>query len=138
MNDLTAAFGRAQLTRLEMYLEWKERSVPLQTRRLSEVPYLILPREPEGCEHTWYNYVIRFDVDAMGHADDARAFRAKIVRAPMIGRISEVPPSQQNRPLSDAGAATTAGSETRRGLARWRQWTARRGVVREDYGAHLH
>jgi dTDP-4-amino-4,6-dideoxygalactose transaminase len=81
MNDLTAAFGRAQLTRLEMYLEWQERSVPLLTRRLREVPYLILPTEPEGHEHTWYNYVIRFDLASMGHAHDARAFREKIVRA---------------------------------------------------------
>lgn len=81
MNDLTAAFGRAQLTRLEMYLEWQERSIPLLTRGLSELPYLVLPTEPVGHEHTWYNYVIRFDLDAMGHAHDARAFREKIVRA---------------------------------------------------------
>ncbi len=81
MNDLTAAFGRAQLTRLEMYLEWQERSVPLLTRRLREVPYLILPTEPAGHEHTWYNYVIRLDVEAMGHADTARAWRDRIVRA---------------------------------------------------------
>jgi dTDP-4-amino-4,6-dideoxygalactose transaminase len=81
MNDLTAAFGRAQLTRLEMYLEWQERGVPLLTRRLSEVPHLILPTEPEGYEHTWYNYVIRLDFDAMGRAGGARAFREKIVRA---------------------------------------------------------
>ncbi len=81
MNDLTAAFGRAQLTRLEMYLEWQERSVPLLTRRLSEVPHLILPTESPGHEHTFYNYVIRFDLDAMGHAHDARVFRDKIARA---------------------------------------------------------
>ncbi len=81
MNDLTAAFGRAQLTRLQMYLEWQERSVPLLTRRLREIPHLILPTEPAGCEHTWYNYVVRLDLDAMGHAGDALAFRNKIVRA---------------------------------------------------------
>jgi dTDP-4-amino-4,6-dideoxygalactose transaminase len=81
MNDLTAAFGRAQLTRLEMYLEWQERSVPLLTRRLAEVPHLLLPAEPAGHEHTFYNYVIRFDFDAMGHAHDARALRDKLARA---------------------------------------------------------
>jgi dTDP-4-amino-4,6-dideoxygalactose transaminase len=81
MNDLTAAFGRAQLTRLEMYLEWQERSVPLLTRRLGDVPYLLLPTAPTEHEHTWYNYVIRFDVEAMGRAGDARGFREKIVRA---------------------------------------------------------
>ena len=81
MNDLTAAFGRAQLTRLEMYLEWQERSVPLLTRRLSEIPHLILPTEAGGYEHTFYNYVIRFDLDSMGHAHDARAFRDKLARA---------------------------------------------------------
>jgi dTDP-4-amino-4,6-dideoxygalactose transaminase len=81
MNDLTAACGRAQLTRREMYLEWQERSVPLLTRRLGDIPHLLLPTESPGHEHTFYNYVIRFDLDAMGRARDARAFRDKLARA---------------------------------------------------------
>ena len=80
-NDLTAAFGRAQLTRLDMYLEWQRHNVQMLAAQLQGVPNLILPVEPAGHEHNWYNYVLRFDMDALGHTQDANAFRDKIVQA---------------------------------------------------------
>jgi hypothetical protein len=45
------------------------------------VPNLILPVEPEGFGHNYYNYTIRFDMKALGHARDAAAFRDKLVKA---------------------------------------------------------
>ena len=80
-NDLTAAFGRAQLTRLDLYLDWQKRNVRQLHEQLQGTPYLLLPSEPTGHEHNWYNYVIRFDLAALGHADDAAPFRDKIVQA---------------------------------------------------------
>ena len=80
-NDLTAAFGRAQLTRLDLYLEWQKRNVHQLHEQLQGTPYLLLPSEPAGHEHNWYNYVLRFDLAALGHADDAAPFRDKIVQA---------------------------------------------------------
>ena len=56
-NDLTAAFGRAQLTRLDLYLEWQKRNVHQLHEQLQGTPYLLLPSEPAGHEHNWYNYV---------------------------------------------------------------------------------
>jgi dTDP-4-amino-4,6-dideoxygalactose transaminase len=79
-NDLTAAFGRAQLTRLNEYLAWQKENVQQLAGLLRGVPYLVLPTEPPGHEHNWYNYVIRFDMEALGHAADAAPFRDKIVR----------------------------------------------------------
>ncbi len=83
-NDMTAAFGRAQLRRLDEHLA----RIKLNARRLSEclrgVPGLILPVEPEGFEHNWYNYTIRFDLELLGRpasSAEARAFRDRIVAA---------------------------------------------------------
>lgn len=80
-SDLGAAFGRAQLTRLDDYLEAQKVNARRLTERLSDVPHLILPGEPDGCEHNWYNYTVRFDMEALGHASDAAAFRDGILQA---------------------------------------------------------
>lgn len=80
-NDLSAAFGRAQLTKLDHYLRVQRAHARRLTECLQDVPNLILPTEPEGVEHNWYNYTIRFDMEALGHAKDASAFRDKIVEA---------------------------------------------------------
>jgi dTDP-4-amino-4,6-dideoxygalactose transaminase len=81
MGDMTAAFGRAQLTRLDDHLAQVKINARRLTECLQDVPYLILPTEPRGHEHNWYNYTIRFDLGAMGHAHDAPAFRDKVVNA---------------------------------------------------------
>jgi dTDP-4-amino-4,6-dideoxygalactose transaminase len=80
-NDLTAAFGRAQLCKLDRYLAHQAANVRCLDDALQDAPGLILPRVPEGSKHNWYNYVIRFDMDALGHAHDPRVFRDKLVRA---------------------------------------------------------
>src|SRR5262245_2235795 len=80
-NDLTAAFGRAQLTRLDTYLAWQAHNAQELSRNLHGIANVILPTVPEGHEHSWYNYVLRFDMDALGHSADASHFRHKIVRA---------------------------------------------------------
>ncbi len=80
-NDLTAAFGRAQLTRLDTYLAWQAHNAQTLTRSLQGIPYISLPQVPAGHVHNWYNYVLRFDMEALGHTADASRFRHTIVRA---------------------------------------------------------
>jgi perosamine synthetase len=80
-NDLTAAFGRAQLTKLDSYLQTQKANACRLTECLQGVPGLILPGAPEACEHTYYNYTLRFDVEAPGGSDSPGAFRDRIVRA---------------------------------------------------------
>ena len=80
-NDLTAAFGRAQLTRLDSYLAWQAHNAQALTQHLQGLPHVLLPSVPAGHDHNWYNYVLRFDLDALGHGEDASTFRHKIVRA---------------------------------------------------------
>jgi dTDP-4-amino-4,6-dideoxygalactose transaminase len=86
-NDLTAAFGRAQLTKLDGYLAQQADNAGRLTEALQGVPGLILPQVSEGFDHNWYNYVLRFDVDALnemyrGTSDlAAPELRKKIVDA---------------------------------------------------------
>ncbi len=80
-NDLTAAFGRAQLTRLDAYLAQQRQNARVLEESLGLLPGLVLPGVPQGCDPNWYNYVIRIDTDVAGHAVDARAFRDRVVKA---------------------------------------------------------
>jgi perosamine synthetase len=80
-SELNAAFGRAQLKKLDGYLAYQEESTQLLTELLADVPHLILPTVPEGYETNGYNYTIRFDMKALGHEHDASAFRYKIIEA---------------------------------------------------------
>jgi len=80
-SEIIAAFGRAQLTKLDPYLDTQKKNAQRLAECLKDIPHLILPTEPDGFEHNWYNYTVRFDMEALGHADDAAAFRDKILRA---------------------------------------------------------
>ncbi|MCY3022958.1 MAG: DegT/DnrJ/EryC1/StrS family aminotransferase [Planctomycetota bacterium] len=80
-DDLGAAFGRAQLTKLDGYLARQRENAEALTEGLRGVPGLILPEEPQHCVHNWYNYTLRFDMEQLGHAEDASDFRYKIMKA---------------------------------------------------------
>jgi dTDP-4-amino-4,6-dideoxygalactose transaminase len=80
-DDLAAAFARAQLTRLDEYIARQKANAARLSKRLAGVAGLILPTAPQGYEHTYYNYTIRFDMDALGRAAGAGAFRDKLVAA---------------------------------------------------------
>ena len=80
-NDMTAAFGRAQLSKLDSYLSEIKANAAVLDETLQGIPGLILPTVPEGHEPNWYNYVIRFDSESLGYTIPRRAFRDKVVQA---------------------------------------------------------
>ena len=80
-NDLTAAWCRAQLMKLHAHIARQRVNAARLTACLADVPAVIVPAEPPGFTHTWYNYTTRFDMEALGHVADAAAFRDKIVKA---------------------------------------------------------
>lgn len=80
-SDLAAAFGRAQLSKLDSYLEQQKANARRLTECLQGVPYLILPTEPERHGHNFYNYTIRFDMAALGQTEDPAAYRNKMLKA---------------------------------------------------------
>jgi perosamine synthetase len=80
-TDLTAAYARGQLSRLDGYLRQIKANALCLQEGLAGTPNLILPGVPEGYGHNYYNYTIRFDMQALGHAHDAAKFRDKLVKA---------------------------------------------------------
>ncbi len=80
-SELVAAFARAQLSRLDGYLEQIAANAAVLHEELADVPHLIRPVVPEGFGHNFYNYTVRFDMEALGHAHDAAAFRNRLVEA---------------------------------------------------------
>jgi len=69
------------LTRLDEYQTVLRRNALHLADCLQGAPALILPQAYTGATHNWYNYTIRFDMKALGHARDAAGFRDKLVRA---------------------------------------------------------
>jgi dTDP-4-amino-4,6-dideoxygalactose transaminase len=65
-NDLTAAFGRAQLGRLDRNLAAQIANAETLLTELAGTAGLVLPSVPAECGHTWYNFVLRFDLSALG------------------------------------------------------------------------
>ncbi|NOY79548.1 MAG: DegT/DnrJ/EryC1/StrS family aminotransferase [Kiritimatiellaeota bacterium] len=80
-SDLAAAFGRAQLTRLDAYLEIQKKNAQVLLDGLADVPGLILPAVPEGCTPNWYNFQVRIDADALGWNGPPSRLRDAIMQA---------------------------------------------------------
>ena len=80
-NDLTAAFGRAQLTKMDSYFNIQRENGALLNRRLKGLKGLIMPYEPEGHTHNWYNYTSRIDMEAIGWNGDPVLMRNSIMKA---------------------------------------------------------
>ncbi|MBN2311989.1 MAG: DegT/DnrJ/EryC1/StrS family aminotransferase [Candidatus Hydrogenedentes bacterium] len=80
-NDLTAAFGRGQLRKLDGHLAQIEENANALHEGLLGTPGLILPTVPANCRHNWYNYVVRFDMEALGHAHAPGRYRDRLLEA---------------------------------------------------------
>ncbi len=80
-NDLTAAFGRAQLRKLDGYLKIQEQNARALTDELKGTQGLILPYEPENCRHNWYNYTIRLEPEKLGWNGKPVIFRNAVMKA---------------------------------------------------------
>jgi dTDP-4-amino-4,6-dideoxygalactose transaminase len=80
-NDLTAAFARSQLKKLDQYLEAQRRNAAALSSSLGGLGGLILPTEPEGHWHTWYNYTSRIDMDAIGWTGEPSRMRDAVMKA---------------------------------------------------------
>ncbi len=80
-NDLTAAFGRSQLAKLDDYMSTLAENAAVMNKRLKGIKGLILPTEPAGFGHNWYNYTCRIDMDAIGWKGDPSLMRDAIMKA---------------------------------------------------------
>jgi len=80
-NDLTAAFGRAQLTRLDEYIRIQRRHAAILLKELADVEGLILPVEPPGHKANHYNFTCRIDCRALGWKGHPSRFRDAVMKA---------------------------------------------------------
>jgi perosamine synthetase len=80
-NDLTAAFGRAQLAKLDSHLETLRENALALEGQLQGVAGLELPFVPEHCTHNYYNYTMRLDAKALGVDAPPATFRDAVVEA---------------------------------------------------------
>lgn len=78
---LPAALARAQLAKLDYYTQVFQENGRYLSRALAEIPGVEPPAEPEGYEHVFYNYPIRFQPAAAGVDMPARAFREQVSAA---------------------------------------------------------
>ncbi len=80
-NDLTAAFGRAQLKKLTGYIETERSNADALRAVLEGTHGLIMPTEPENHLHTYYNFSIRIDMDAIGWTGEPTRMRDALLKA---------------------------------------------------------
>jgi len=107
MTDLQAAVGCVQLAKLDRMLEERRRLAGRYARELTDLPWLRLPRVPEGTEHAWQAYVCLVDES-----------------------LAPAPRNEIMARLNDHGVATRPGTHLVPGLGWYRK---RFGTTPDDY-----
>jgi len=64
MTDLQAGIGLVQLDRLPEMLDRRRSQALRYSERLSAIPWLVVPTEPENCRHNFQSYMVRLQSDA--------------------------------------------------------------------------
>jgi dTDP-4-amino-4,6-dideoxygalactose transaminase len=80
-NDLSAAFARAQLQRLDTFIADARTLSEAVTAELRGTRGLILPVESDECRSNWYNYLIRIDPAACGYTGLGEELREAVLKA---------------------------------------------------------
>ena len=68
-NEITAAYGRAQLSKYDYYFKTLRANGEYLLENLKGTPNLLLPYEPEWATHNWYNFNLRIAFDKLGITD---------------------------------------------------------------------
>ncbi len=79
--NLTAAFGRAQLAKMDRYFNTIQANAAVLTAKIKDIKGLIVPVQPEGYLHNWYNYTSRVDMKAIGWTGAPAPMRDAIMAA---------------------------------------------------------
>jgi dTDP-4-amino-4,6-dideoxygalactose transaminase len=64
MTDMQAALGLVQLKRLPGFVERRRTRAAKYTDGLAQLPFLVPPHEPDGCESNFQSYMVRMLEDA--------------------------------------------------------------------------
>src|SRR6266545_2491576 len=80
-NELSAAFARSQLRRLDEYTAIAQRNGRFLNQGLGAIPGLLPPVEPPECTSVFHKYRVRFDVDGLGIDLPPVEFRGRLMAA---------------------------------------------------------
>jgi len=80
-NEMTAAFARSQLRKLDELNEMRIKNCNRLTERLKMLEGLQPPYVPEGCKHTYHMYRVRFEPKELGIEMPYLQFREKVTAA---------------------------------------------------------
>ncbi|MBM4032494.1 MAG: DegT/DnrJ/EryC1/StrS family aminotransferase [Planctomycetes bacterium] len=80
-NELSAAFARAQLKRLDQFIADARTLSEAVTGELRGTRGLILPVESDECRSNWYNYLLRIDPAACGYQGLPDELREAVLKA---------------------------------------------------------
>jgi len=71
MTELQGAVGHAQLGKLDFIVSSRRKWCSRLSDRIGHFPGLLLPTAQEGCEHSWWFYMLRVDPQRLGaNADE--------------------------------------------------------------------
>ena len=80
-NELSAAWARAQLMRLDESIAHARAMFAVLRERLAGIPGLMLPVEPEDATENAYNFVCHVDPTAVGYLGPVNVFREGVIVA---------------------------------------------------------
>jgi dTDP-4-amino-4,6-dideoxygalactose transaminase len=66
MTEMTAAFARSQLSRLDEINDTIRENTACLTENLQDIQGFTTPYEPENCKHVFYRYSLRFTPERLG------------------------------------------------------------------------
>jgi dTDP-4-amino-4,6-dideoxygalactose transaminase len=78
-QELTAAFVRSQLVRLDGYLQRARHNAAILAEGLRDVPGVVVAEAPAGYESSWYRCRIRFNPVALGWDGEAVELRDRLL-----------------------------------------------------------
>lgn len=83
LDEMSAALGRVQLSRIEELLDKREQVARWYSERIEEIPGVTVPREsPTTTRSSWFVYVVRFDANIDRDAVARRLGEANIPARP--------------------------------------------------------
>jgi len=80
-QELSSAFARSQLRRLDRYNEIAQANAAVLTEGLAHLPGVVPPAVPEDRTHVYHKYRVRLDAHALGFDGSATELRDRVVNA---------------------------------------------------------
>jgi perosamine synthetase len=80
-QELSCAFARAQLSRLDRYNETAERNAAVLSAGLAGLPGLTPPHVPEDRGCSYWKYMVKVEPEELGFSGDVRELRDRVLHA---------------------------------------------------------